>query len=211
MRMTKFVQFICLMAVIIPDLVAAPQKTRRPSPDVLLPPGLADILQPESVRSILFIYFGRDLSKARVSELEANLRKTPDKMEDRLTLIGYYSWKGQTAADSLRLRTHVLWVIEKHPESRGDDLAVLKNAEKFFFAVEPVEAERIIYRLAERERNNREWADELLKLYTMFGIPDFPSDDLAAKSLEAYKRVLELTRSSEARKALAGDMAQSAF
>ena len=242
MRMTKFVQFICLMAVIIPDLVAAPQKTRRPSPDVLLPPGLADILQPESVRSILFIYFGRDLSKARVSELEANLRKTPDKMEDRLTLIGYYSWKGQTAADSLRLRTHVLWVIENHPEhaatteqslrdlpgdpegnaqilalwnkhleSRGDDLAVLKNAEKFFFAVEPVEAERIIYRLAERERNNREWPDELLKLYTMFGIPDFPSDDPAAKSLEAYKRVLELTRSSESRKALAGDMAQSAF
>jgi len=71
-----------------------------------------------------------------------------------------------------------------------NDLAVLKNAEKFFFAVEPVEAERIIYRLAERERNNREWPDELLKLYTMFGIPDFPSDDPAAKSLEAYKRVL---------------------
>src|SRR5438128_5270432 len=210
MRMTKVVQFICLMAVIIPDLVSAPQKTRRPSPDVLLPPGLADILQPESVRSILFIYFGRDLSKARVSELEANLRKTPDKMEDRLTLIGYYSWKGQTAADSLRLRTHVLWVIENHPEhaatteqslrdlpgdpegnaqilalwnkhleSRGDDLAVLKDAEKFFFGKDPAAADQLIHRISGKEPNNREWPNELAQLYRMFGIPGERFDDPA--------------------------------
>ncbi|HYR92269.1 MAG TPA: hypothetical protein VE422_49955 [Terriglobia bacterium] len=243
MRIRRFIQFICLIALAAaPGALAAPQRPRRPSPEVRVPTGLADILQPESVRSILYIYFGRDLSKARVTELEANLRKTPDKIEDRLNLIGYYSWRGQTAADGLRLRTHVLWFIENHPEhaatteqslrdlpgdpegnaqilalwtrhleSRGDDLAVLKNAEKYFFAVEPVEAERIIYRLAERERNNREWPDELLKLYTMFGIPDYPTDNTAAKALEAYKRVLGLTRSTEARKALAGDMAQSAF
>jgi hypothetical protein len=245
----RFVLLFSLLAVMILDVVvaqpralAAPQRTRRPSPQVTLPPGLADILQPESVRSVLFIYFGRNLSKARVSEFEANLLKTPDKIEDRLTLIGYYSWKGQTTSDGLRLRTHVLWVIENHPEhaataeqslrdlpgdpegnaqilalwnkhleSRGEDPAVLKNAEKFFFGVDPGEAERIVYRLAEREPNNREWPDELSKLYTMFGIPGYPTDDAAAKTLEAYRRVLELTRNSEARKALAGDMAQTAF
>jgi tetratricopeptide (TPR) repeat protein len=242
MRTARFVHLICCIVLIVLDAPAAPQRTRRPSPGVTLPPGLADILQPESVRSILFIYSGRDLSKARATELEANLQKTPDKIDDRLILIGYYSWKGQTASDSLRLRTHVLWIVENHPEhastteqslrdlpgdpegnarilalwnqhleSRGDDLRVLKNAERFFFGMDPAEAERIVYRLAEKEPNNREWPDELSKLYRMFGIPGYPADDPGATAMEAYRRVLELTKNSEARKALAGDMAQSAF
>ena len=37
-------------------------------------------------------------------------------MDDRLVLIGYYSHNGRTSIDRLRLRTHVLWMIENHPE-----------------------------------------------------------------------------------------------
>src|SRR5262245_60590357 len=123
------------------------------------------IWQPESVRAILLLYSGKSLSKQKADEFESTLRKEPAKLDERVVLIGYYSANAKTPADRARLRIHVLWMIENHPEhpataepslrdlpddaeanaqirdlwkrnleSRGDDLAVLKNAEKFFFS-----------------------------------------------------------------------------
>jgi tetratricopeptide (TPR) repeat protein len=198
--------------------------------------------QPESVRAILLLYSGKSVSKAKAEEFETSLRKTPEKIDDRVVLIGYYSENGRTAADRSRLRAHVLWLIENHPEhpataepslrdlsddaegnaqilalwtnnleKRGDDLAVLKNAEKFFFGKDPATAERLIHRIAEMEPQNPEWAKELAHLYRMFGIPGVRIDDPGQRAVEAYKRVLELTRSPAARESLAGDMADAAF
>jgi hypothetical protein len=200
------------------------------------------MLQPESVKSILLLYSGKSISKAKVDELEAGLRKTPEKIEDRLVLIGYYTSNEHTSMDRLRLRTHVLWMIENHPEhpstaepslrdlpddidgnaqilslwnknleSRGDDVAVLKDAEKFFFGKDPVEADQLIHVIAQKEPNDKQWPGELAELYRMFGIPGEPNDDPAARAAESYKRVLELTHNASARESLAGDMAQAAF
>jgi len=72
--------------------------------------------QPESVRAILLLYSGRSVSKQRAEELENALRKTPDKVDERLVLIGYYSENGKTVLDRTRLRSHVLWMVENHPE-----------------------------------------------------------------------------------------------
>src|ERR1700722_12843214 len=84
------------------------------------PPGLSGLLgsfQPEPIRSILLLNSGRSLPKAEVDKFEADLRSTPDNIDARLNLIGYYSWNGKTPADFLRLRVHVLWMIENHPEN----------------------------------------------------------------------------------------------
>jgi len=200
------------------------------------------LFQPESVRSILLLYSGKSASKQKAEELEATLRKSPDKIDERLVLIGYYQANGKTPLDHSRLRNHVLWMVENHPEhpataepslrdlpddvqanaqilalwrkniqAQSDDIAVLKNAEKFFFGKDPAEAERLIHRIAEKEPSNREWPTELAQLYRMFGIPGFPMDDPALRADEAYKRVLALTLNSTAREALAGDMADAAF
>src|SRR5262245_49675341 len=196
--------------------------------------------QPESVRAILLLYSGKSLSKSKSEELEATLRKTPEKVDERLVLIGYYSENGKTPSDRGRLRAHVLWIIETHPEhpataepslrdlpddveanaqmmalwrknveSRSDELDVLKNAEKFFFGKDPAEAERLINRISEKEPNNREWPNELAQLYRMFGIPGERIEDPAQRAMEAYKRVLALTRNNNARETLAGDMAEA--
>ena len=200
------------------------------------------VLQPESVRSILLLYSGKSLLKSKTEELEADLRKSPENIESRLMLVGYYTWNARSALEHLRLRAHVLWMIENHPEhaataepslreladdpdgnekildlwtknlqSRADDLAVLKNAEKFFFGRNPAEADLLIHRISEREPNNREWANELAQLYRMFGIPGENFEDHAARALEAYRRVLELTKNPAARQALPGEMADAAF
>jgi tetratricopeptide (TPR) repeat protein len=140
------------------------------------------------------------------------------------------------------LRTHVLWMVENHPEHastaepslrdlpddpdgtaqilalwrknlelRGDELAVLKNAEKYFFGKDPAEADRLIHRIAAKEPSNREWPNELAQLYRMFGIPGESISDPAARAAESYRRVLALTQTTAAREALAGDMADAAF
>lgn len=198
--------------------------------------------QPESVKSILLLYSGKSISKAKADELEADLRKTPEKIEDRLLLIGYYTSNAHTSVEHLRLRTHVLWMIENHPEhpataepslrdlpddmdgnaqilvlwnknleSHGDDVAVLKDAERFFFGKDPEEADQLIHRIAAKEPNDKQWATELAELYRMFGIPGEHIDDPAARAMECYKRVLELTHNLASRESLAGDMAQAAF
>ncbi len=198
--------------------------------------------QPESVRAILLLYSGKAISKSRADELESELKNNPEKIEPRLVLIGYYNANGRTAADRSRLRGHVLWMIENHPEHpataepslrdlpddrdgnaqilalwvknlelRGDDVAVMKDAEKFFFGRDPAEADHLIHQISAKEPNNKEWPSELAQLYRMFGIPDEHIDDPAQRALEAYKRVLELTRNAAARDSLAGDMAQDEF
>jgi tetratricopeptide (TPR) repeat protein len=219
-----------------------PQRRAQPSNNVSNGLDVLGLWQPESVRAILLLYSGKSLSKAKAEELETTVRKTPEKIDERVVLIGYYAANGKTAVDRSRLRNHVLWMIENHPEqpstaepslrdlpddvegnarilelwtknleSHPDDLAVLKNAEKFFFAKDPAAAERLIHRIYEKEPNNREWANELAQLYRMFGIPGMHIDDPAERADEAYKRVLALTRTSAAREALAGDMAEAAF
>jgi hypothetical protein len=102
-----------------------------------------------------------------------------------------------------------LW--DRNIQSRGSDLAVLKNAQKFFFSKNPAEADRILHQLAEFEPENRQWPAELAQLYRMFGIPGRYIPDPAERALEAYNRVLALTRTAAAREALAGDMAAAAF
>ena len=217
---------------------------RRPRQSNAISNGLdaLGLWQPESVRAILLLYSGKNLSKMKAEEFEAELRKTPEKVDERVVLIGYYNTNGKTALDRTRLRSHVLWMVENRPEhpatsepslrdlpedkegnaqilalwkknleSRGDDLDVLKNAEKFFFGKDPAVADRLIHSISDKEPNNREWPNELAQLYRMFGIPDLPINDLAQRSAEAYRRVLALTRNTTAREALAGDMADAAF
>ena len=230
-----------LLLALVPGLHA---QQRRPRQQNSIANGLdaLGLWQPESVRSILLLYSGKSLSKAKADELETALRKTPEKIDERVVLIGYYSAVGKTAVERIRLRTHVLWMIENHPEhpataepslrdlpddadaniqiltlwrknveTREDDVAVLKNAEKFFFGKDPAEADRLIHRISEKEPNNPEWANELAQLYRMFGIPSEHFDDPAQRAVESYKRVLALTRNSSTREALAGEMAQAAF
>jgi len=220
-----------------------PQQRRQPPSNNNVSNGLDvfGLWQPESVRAILLLYSGKSLSKPKAEELETAVRKSPEKLDERVVLIGYYAANGKTPVDRTRLRNHVLWMIENHPEHpstaepslrdlpddvdgnaqilalwtknlemRADDIAVLKNAEKFFFAKDPATADRLIHRIYEKEPN-REWANELAQLYRMFGIPGANIDDPTERAAEAYKRVLSLTRGTAAREALAGDMADAAF
>ena len=218
------------------------QRGQRPPNNIGSALEALGLMQPESVRSILLLYSGKSLLKAKAEELEAALRKEPEKIEDRVMLIGYYTWNGHSSPERLRLRGHVLWMIENHPEhaataepslrdlpddpegnaqileiwnknlqSRSDDLAVLKNAEKFYFGKDPAEADRLIHRIAAREPNNREWPAELAQLYRMFGIPGENIENPGKRALEEYRRVLELTRNPAARLALSGEMADAAF
>ena len=218
------------------------QQRRPPQPNISNGLDALGIWQPESVRAILLLYSGKSLSKPKAEELEATLRKTPEKIDERLILIGYYTANGKTALDRVHLRNHVIWMLENHPEhpstaepslrdlpgdidgnarilalwtkyleTRGDDVDVLRNAEKFFFGKDPAEADRLIHHLAEKEPGNREWPNELAKLYRMFGIPGEHIDDPGERAAEAYKRVLALTRLPAARETLAGDMAEAAF
>ncbi len=232
---------ILILSIALP-VSALCQRSRPSSGGPILSPGLGSILQPESVKSILVMYLARSMSKAKAAELEANIKKTPDRMEDRLSLIGYYNWNEQTPVERLRLRSHVLWVIENHPEHaaaaesslrdllddpegnvqilelwnrnlqlRGNEEDVLKNAEKFFFSKDPAQAEALLHRLFEKDPNNPQWAAELAKLYSLFGVPGLPTNDPEERALEAYKRVLDLTRNPTARQSLAGDMADAEF
>jgi tetratricopeptide (TPR) repeat protein len=236
------------MSLLIAILLLFPGNGQRGQRPPLSPGGAGvaldalGLLQPESVRSILLLYSGKSLVKSKVEELEADLHKNPENIEGRLMLIGYYTWNARSSIERLKLRAHVLWMVEKHPEhaataepslrdladdpdgnaqildlwnnnvgSRPDDLAVLKNAEKFFFGKDPAEADLLIHRISERDPNNREWPDELAHLYLMFGIPGEKFENHAARALEEYKRVLELTKNPAARQSLPGEMADAEF
>src|SRR5215831_2887737 len=231
-----------LLSARVITLTGAQRRPVRPPSSGTSPLDTLGLSQPESVRAILLLYSGKAVSKPKADELEAELKKNPDKIEPRLVLIGYYSANGKTPADRSHLRQHVLWMIEKHPEHPAtaepslrdlpddrdgnaqilalwtknlelhpDDVAVLKDAEKYFFGRDPAEADHLIHKISAKEPNNKEWPTELAQLYRMFGIPDQSIDDPAQRALEAYRRVLELTRNAAARDSLAGDMAQEEF
>ena len=237
--------FVLAVSLNRPAIGREPERQqRRPRQSNNISNGLdtLGLLQPESVRAILLLYSGKSASKAKAEELEDTIRKMPGKVDERLVLIGYYSANGKTPADRTRLRSHVLWMIENHPEHpataepslrdlpedpdgnakilglwkknlevRGGELAVLKNAEKFFFAKDPAAADRLIHAIAEKEPYNKEWPNELAQLYRMFGIPGEHFNDPAERAVEAYRRVLALTKNTTARETLAGDMADAAF
>jgi hypothetical protein len=243
LRSSRHLLIAIIIAAFATPTNAWAQRRQRssPSPNLSAALGALGIL-PDSVRAILLLYSGKNLSKSKADELEAGVRKEPEHVDTRLSLIGYYTWNAQTPADHLRLRDHVLWVVENRPEhpatsepslrdlpddpegnsqiralwdqnlqSRGEEVAVLKNAQKFFFGKDPAAAERIIHLLFEREPQNPQWASELAQLYRMFGIPGEPFADPAKQAMEAYRRVLALTTTAAAREALAGDMAAAAF
>jgi tetratricopeptide (TPR) repeat protein len=92
-----------------------PQRRLRWSPDVSTALTALGIL-PDEIRSVLLLYSARNLSKSDANKLEVAVQKTPENIDDRLKLIGYYDWNGHTSLDRLRLRAHVLWMIENHPE-----------------------------------------------------------------------------------------------
>src|SRR5215510_1166344 len=171
--------FLALATATVSNSFAQESRQRRQLPPNNISNGL-DVLglwQPESVRAILLLYSGKSLSKPKAEELETALRKAPEKLDERVVLIGYYAANAKTSLDRSRLRNHVLWMIENHPEhpstaepglrdlpddtdgntqilalwtknleTHADDLAVLKNAEKFFFAKDPALADRLIHR-----------------------------------------------------------------
>ena len=240
----KFLAGVLLFAVTASNSAAAEPRQRSGHPSIN-GGDLGEVLglsQPESVRSILLLYTGKSISKPKAAELESGLKQSPDKIDDRLTLIGYYTSNAHDGLDKLRLRAHVLWMIGNHPEhpataepslrdlpddpdgnmqvlqlwehnleSRSEDVAVLKNAEKFFFGKDPGAAERLIHRIAEKEPANPQWAAELAQLYRMFGIPGVNIENPAERTLEEYNRVLALTENPAARRSLSGDMADAAF
>jgi tetratricopeptide (TPR) repeat protein len=113
--------------------------------------------------------------------------------------------------DDLDGNAQILVLWNRNLESHGDELAVLKDAEKFFFGKDPEEADQLIHRIAQKEPNDKQWPGELAELYRMSGIPGRYIEDPAARAIESYRRVLELTHNVTARESLAGDMAQALF
>ncbi len=233
--------FLAANSAAMAVMAREPQRRQRPSANLPAMHGAMGIL-PDSVRSILLLYAGKNLSRQKVQELEASLVKKPADIDVRLNLIGYYSANSQAPADRMRHRGHVLWMLENRPEhpatgesslrdlpgdpegnariltiwqrhleSRPDDVAVLKNAERFFFGKDPAEAERLILRISEEEPDNAHWPAELAQLYRMFGIPGQYFDNAANRAVDAYGRVLALIRQPAARDSLAGEMAAAAF
>src|SRR5262249_39642292 len=60
---------------------------------------------------------GQNLSAEQVSDLEAALTKTPDDLDARTKLLGYYMFRSTNSEAKIVDRKHVLWIIENHPEA----------------------------------------------------------------------------------------------
>lgn len=78
---------------------------------------------------------GAKLGAGQAQELEAELEKNPDDLAARAKLLGYYYYEwmlpGEAAAKSSR-RRHVLWLIERHPDSPVtglDEAAIDQNGD----------------------------------------------------------------------------------
>src|SRR5690242_17860687 len=72
---------------------AAPQRRRSTSPPpsssstpAMNPLDSLGILQPESIRSILLLYLARNMTKAKVAQLEADVKDKPEDIDSRLSL-----------------------------------------------------------------------------------------------------------------------------
>src|SRR5262245_35612329 len=116
-RATVHCLFIITLSVsVTPHSFALEQRRPRSSNNISTGLDVLGLWQPESVRAILLLYSGKSVSKGKADEIEAALRKSPDKVDERLVLIGYYSENGKTPLDHTRLRAHVLWMVENHPE-----------------------------------------------------------------------------------------------
>ena len=81
----------------------------------------------DSIQSILWLYLSRNMTKVEVNALETESRAHPDAIGPRLRLIGYYTWRGQGESDRIRLRDHVLWMVENHPEHPATGEAALRD------------------------------------------------------------------------------------
>src|SRR5262245_56949440 len=63
---------------------AEPQRSRPSNRAYEIPRALAGVLIPESLQTILVMHLARDITKAQANELEADLKKKPENLEDRL-------------------------------------------------------------------------------------------------------------------------------
>lgn len=81
----------------------------------------------EWLKSILLLQYASSLTRSEANQLEADLRVHPDSIETRLRLIGFYTNKGTRPVDRLRLREHVLWMIQKHPEHPATGETALRD------------------------------------------------------------------------------------
>jgi hypothetical protein len=121
--MRKGFQTILLVAILVSNSCFAisagfvPQEIRLATPaPVTKTFATLEATEAETLQSILWLHAGRSVSKVEVKALESETRNHPDEVEPRLRLIGYYTWRSQGKADQNRLRGHVLWMIENHPE-----------------------------------------------------------------------------------------------
>jgi len=82
---------------------AAALQVTQPAPQPAVQPGLAQLLTE-----------GDKLSAAEAQQLEEQLVRDPEDLAARGKLLSYYMWN---AMDHPRLRQHVYWLIQHHPES----------------------------------------------------------------------------------------------
>ncbi len=133
------------------------------------------------------------MSSDAASRAEALLETSPDDLEARVQLIGYYFLSSEPAAQAKR-NAHIHWLISHHPEvglsayariiedmwpeayeegkrrwqlvvaERPDDTAVLKNASTFLFLFDPALAEEMVRRGAVLEPDEADWHTSLARL-----------------------------------------------
>ena len=61
---------------------------------------------------------GRGLTAQGVKTIEAGLKESPDDLENRIRLLGYYFGKQFSSPEARNARiAHVLWIIRHHPDS----------------------------------------------------------------------------------------------
>ena len=145
------------------------------------------------------------MSSDAASRAEAILETSPDDLEARVQLIGYYFLSSEPAAQAQR-NAHIHWLISHHPEvelsgygrviedmwpeayeegkrrwqaavaDRPDDTTVLKNASGFLFLSDPALAEEMLRRGALLEPEVADWHDSLARL-RLVAARDAESDD----------------------------------
>jgi tetratricopeptide (TPR) repeat protein len=133
------------------------------------------------------------MSADEASRVEALLETSPDDLEARVKLIGYFFLSDAPDAQARR-NGHIHWLISHHPEvdlsgygciiedmwpeayaegkrrwqaavaERPNDTAVLKNASSFLFLFDPTLAEAMLRRGASLEPQSADWHDSLARL-----------------------------------------------